>query len=257
MRPPLAAAAVIALLAIAPRANAQSDAQAERLFDEGRALMDQGRYTEACAKLLASEKAAPSGGTLLNLADCYEKDGKLASAWARFKEAAARAAAAKRPDVEAHALDRARALAPRLATITVIVPPESDIPGLVVKRDADPIDRAAWDTALPVDTGEYDVEASAPSHDTWKMHVSIATEAQRAVVSIPKLAQPLIVAPPLEPPSSTQRTIGLAVAAGGVVAIGFGAFFGLEAKSKNDDALAHCPQSPRCLDAEGPSLTRY
>src|SRR6516225_7921635 len=92
------------------RAQGSNEAAATALFDEGRKLMAERRWAEACPKLAESERLAPSGGTLLNLADCYEHTGQTASAWAAWKDAAARANAAGKSDVEKSALARAAAL---------------------------------------------------------------------------------------------------------------------------------------------------
>src|SRR5580692_11941446 len=121
------------LLATAGIARAQrtgADAAATALFDEGRRLMDQHRWGDACPKLAESERLAPSGGTLLNLAECYEHTGQTASAWVAWKDAASRANAAGKADVEKRALAKAAALEPTLAHLTVTVDSASDVPGL-------------------------------------------------------------------------------------------------------------------------------
>src|SRR5436305_8717571 len=78
------------LVAVASLARAQGDdtATALSLFEEGKKLAAGGSYAEGCPKLLASYNLVQKIGTLLNLADCYERQGKTASAWARFTEAA-------------------------------------------------------------------------------------------------------------------------------------------------------------------------
>lgn len=58
--------------------SASSDAAAQKFFDEGRGLMAAQHYAEACQKFDASDRLSPAGGTILNLADCYEKAGKTA-----------------------------------------------------------------------------------------------------------------------------------------------------------------------------------
>jgi len=60
----------------------QRAAVAEELFDQGRRLSGIGRYAEACAHFANSERLDHGVGTLLNLADCYEKNGQTASAYA-------------------------------------------------------------------------------------------------------------------------------------------------------------------------------
>src|SRR5579884_2436455 len=132
----LASFVAVGLLSSAPgSASAQeqsSEAAATALFDQGRSLMQQGKYADACPKLAESERLAPSGGTLLNLADCYEHTGQTASAWAAWKDAAARANAAGKADVEKRALARAAALEPNLAKLAISVDTASDVPGLQV-----------------------------------------------------------------------------------------------------------------------------
>src|SRR5689334_20626402 len=74
--------------------SAADKAAAEALFDEGVKLLQKGKYEEACKKLEASERVDSGIGTLLYLADCYEKLGKTASAWATFRAAASKAQSA-------------------------------------------------------------------------------------------------------------------------------------------------------------------
>ena len=79
-------------LLLARAAGAQGpDAAAQLLFDDGKKLLAAGKVSEACPKFEESHRLVPNGGTLTNLAECLELDGKLASAWLRYKELAARA----------------------------------------------------------------------------------------------------------------------------------------------------------------------
>src|SRR5882672_3749411 len=79
---------------------------ATQLFDDAEALLAAGNIVGACPKYAESQRLDPQLGTLLHLANCYEKEGKTASAWSGFKEA--HELAAKRKDPR-QATARARA----------------------------------------------------------------------------------------------------------------------------------------------------
>jgi hypothetical protein len=259
------------------RAHAQaSDAAATALFDEGRKLMTQHHYAEACPKLAESQRLAPSGGTLLNLAECYEHSGQTASAWVAWKDTAARANAAGKVDMEKKALARAAALEAGLARLTIAVVAESDVAGLEVKRDGVLVGRAEYGTAIPVDPGPHVIEASAPKKMAWTKSVDVAAKQSDARVTVTladdgsaSAPQPIAptapvpapaAAPAPEPPPSSaggaQRTTGIVAVGAGVAGVAVGAIFGIVAISKNNEALQpqNCPTSRLCTKA-GLSLT--
>src|SRR5262249_52988294 len=121
-------AIMISLLAVlaAPAARAQSagdDAAPETLFPHRRKLMGEQKYAEACPKFQKSAEISPAVGTLLNLGECYERQGKMASAWGRYK--AAENLAAKLKDKRmASAAQRASAVEPKLSRLTITVSDE-------------------------------------------------------------------------------------------------------------------------------------
>src|SRR5207244_531978 len=67
--------------------------------------------------------------------------------------------------------------------------------------------------------------------------------------------QPQVVAPPPVPERSggSQRAVGFVVGGVGLVGIGVGTVFGLQAISKSHDANGLCPSSP-CGDHAGVTL---
>ncbi len=240
----------------APRVAHADDeaAAAESLFQEARKLADAGNFKEACPKFLASQKAGPGVGTLLNLGACYEKLGQVASAWARYKEAQSFAQHANRPDRERTAKDRALKLEPRLPKLTL----SWKDPSIEVKRDDVPVDEGAIGSPVPVDPGAHTITARASGKKTWSKTVTIA-EAQSENVTIPPLEedtgggdasgtkterggdpQSATAAPPTESKGNGMRTASYVVLGAGVLGVGIGSYFGLATFSTWSDAKKHC-----------------
>jgi hypothetical protein len=175
------------ILSVAPRAHAQAEdrAAARALFDEGRKLASEGQYAAACPKFEAAAKVYTSAGILLNLADCYEKTGRTASAWTEFGEAASVATRTSRPSDAAEATRRQGALQSALTYLVVRVARE--VPGLVVKADGAVLARAAWGTSIPVDPGSHEIRADAPGYDPWRGSIDASKPGQTASVEVPEL----------------------------------------------------------------------
>jgi hypothetical protein len=252
---------VVARAASAQAGAASNRAAAEALFNEGRTLAASGKYAAACPKFEASEQLDPGLGTLLNLAECYEKLGKTASAWAEYKEAIplARAAGSKvRQDL---ATERAQALESRLSMLTIrAMGGTEDANGLEIRRDGVPVQPAELGSPIPVDPGPHTIEAAAPGRQKWASTVQVA-DASKLAVEVPVLAPAAVSSAPLpdagkpieSPPldqsahagsASTQRTAAVVVGAVGVVGVGIGAVFGLGASSKWSDAKSKCTAYP-------------
>jgi hypothetical protein len=250
----LAGAAFIACwLGAAAPALAQSNqaAAAEALFQEAQKLTQAGKHAEACPKFEASHRLDPGYGALFNLAECHEKTGQTATAWAEFRAAVAMAKKAGEAPREEKAARRAAALEPKLVRLVVSV--KSAPQGLVVKRDGLVLEAAAWNTPVPVDPGEHTVEATAPDKRTWKTTVQASKEGQVVTLELPGLvAEDRPAAPDNRFPP--QRAAALAVAGVGVAGIVVGTIFGLRARSTWNDVLAnHCNARDVC-DAGAKSL---
>jgi hypothetical protein len=245
---------------IAAPAAAQGDvATAEALFREGKTLLEQGNFAAACPKLAESHRLDPATGTLLALAMCHEAEGKTASAWVEYAEVASRARQEGRADREQAARDKGAALETKLSTLTVAPSPKTAaIGGLVVKRDGAVVGVGAWQTAVPVDPGEHKVEASAPGKRAFSAIVAVGPTGDRKTVEIPELADDLVAEESggSQPSSSSGRGLtsfrigGIAAGAAGVVAIGVGTFFGLRAKSLNDESRSGCDGNACWPDAK-------
>jgi hypothetical protein len=249
--------ALAALLFVPLAARAGDATLAEALFRDGKALMNAGDYAHACPKLAESYKQDPATGTLFALAVCYEQRGSLASAWSTYSQVAARAHQEARADREQAARERVNALTPQLSRLSVQVPAEvAALPGLVVRRDDQPLGEAAWGTALPADGGKHTVEVSASGKKTWRAVVELGREHDARTITVPALAEDL--GGPRESSGDTAsngtarsgtasalRPIGLVVGGLGLVGVGVGAAFGLKAKSNDESSKAdgHCDET--------------
>jgi len=240
-------------------------AAAEALFRDAKKLFASKQYAEACRKLEESQRLDPQGGTLLNLAVCHAREGRTASAWVEFQEAIDAAKKAKRADRVRLATRELAQLEKKLARLTVDVPSDARIPGLSIQRGGERVGEGAWGTAVPVDPGvQIEISVSAEGHKEWRTTVTVAAAEQKTLV-VPRLEK--LPPPPPKPKTATPaeedrerraraRETGRLVAyvAGGVglVGVGVGTYFGLSAKSRNDDAEKHCDGS--LCDKEGLAL---
>jgi hypothetical protein len=268
-------------LAVASTAVAQTSTDAEALFRDGKALMQRGRIAEACEAFEASQRVEPTVPTLMNLADCREKNQQLVAAWGHFLQAA-RMTHGDPGRRAAHdtARQRAAALEPRLSRLVVAVPDQSRVDGLVVLRNGVELDPAMWNRALPVDGGEYEIVGKAPGREPWSARVTVAAERDHRSVEVPRFeALPATLPAPSAPPPAPatpsgaaehaeltgddapptitgRRRIALAVAAGAVLAAGTGAFFAVRSQSLDQDSLDLCPDGvcPAGKSAEAQDL---
>jgi serine/threonine-protein kinase len=272
----IGAAALLAALALPAPAHAQASAgdkaAAEALFDRGLTLMRKNEFREACQALEQSQAIERGLGTMLYLAECYEKLGRTASAWALFREAASEARAEGQTARAEQGAARATAIEPKLSKLTVQVAPGNLVAGFELFRDGQPVGRALFGVPVPVDPGEHQLEARAPGRQPWNSVERVGADADSVSVMVPELAvdPAAAAAPPKEPapltasvsstseggkpPATTQKTVGLLVGAAGIVALGVGGVFGARAMSKNSDAEDVCA-GERCPTREGERLS--
>ena len=255
-------------------AFAQSPA-AESLFRDGRALLKQGKLQAACDKFESSELVEPSVGTLLNLGDCRERLGRLATAWAAFRKAEALARASGKDDRrEAEARRRADRLEPQLPTLTIQTAKQPA--QITIKRNGERVEPGVLATAVPVDPGTYRITAEAPGYKPYQLDITLQIRGKRQI-TIPALqpdeplakdapifdvaprAAPLprTVAPTPDPPHegmwTTTREVSVAALAAGALALGGGAYFGLHSQDLENRSDKLCP-TQTCADPQGLKL---
>jgi hypothetical protein len=231
--------------------------------------MLQTNYAEACPKFEESARIIGHSGTLLNLADCYEKQGRVSSAWTTFLSAAAAAKRTGNVDREAEARNRANALAPSLPKIVINVGAADKGSGVTITRDGTGVGPAQFGVPIPADPGIHRIAASMPGHKSWENTVEIKTKGQVVQVDVPALelepavsggtqstsAEPKTTVPLNAVPSTTsqQRTWALVVGGVGVAGVAIGGVAGLVSLSKHNEAEDHCSGS-LCRDSQGVNL---
>jgi hypothetical protein len=168
-------------------AQSQDEAAARALFMEGRKLVKAGRLADACERFQAARHLFASPGVLLNLADCHERINRTASAWTEFGDAADAAARENRPADQAEAQKRQAALQDKLSLLAVrVTGPSSDE---AVERDGAPVDRATWNTAIPVDPGSHVIAAKASGRRPWSTTVEVTEPGKTVTVEVPALEE--------------------------------------------------------------------
>jgi len=269
-RPWIAAISISCVLAHTAAVRAQS-AEAEALFSEGDALMKQGKVAEACDAFEASNRIETRAGTLIRLGECREKNHQLASAWSAYKDALTRVKDAKK---KAIATGRISQLEAKLSYLTVAVPDPNRVDGLALTRNGQPFDPALWNRPVPVNGGEYVIAGTAPGYEEWKATVTVPNEAGKISVEVPRFkelarsATPPADRPPADRPPvdrvglgtqppgepardqgdlpgrwTTRRKVALGVSGVAVAGVAAGIVLGTQAKAKQDDAHAVCPEA--------------
>lgn len=271
---------LLALVALVPLAARRVEAQpmsADAEFKRGKALMAEGKLAAACEAFDRSQQLEPNVSTILNQANCRERNNQLATAHKLFTQAAIQTDRSSDVNtVQLHnvALDRAAKLGARVSIVTLDIPASARVPGLTIKRDGNTIDPATWAVAIEVDGGTYAFEASAPGYKPSSTSITVAAEKDRKAYVVPTLVaietkppvdptkppvdptKPPVdptkptdpTTPPLDPTkarvesptvdATPSRTLGYVVAGGGVALAAAGLVFHLLAGSVYDDALA-------------------
>jgi tetratricopeptide (TPR) repeat protein len=217
---------------------AHADDEADRLFKEGRQLIDQGKPDEACAKFEQSfQRDRHAIGTLLNLGLCNERQGKLATAVKHYREVVDHAEEQNNPDAKQAAVDR-------LAVLVPIVP-RVQISGELADGEKIIVDdELVQPGEVELDPGEHHVLASAPGYRAFETHVRAELGKHSGLV-LPRLDH-----------ESHRRMYGtIGIAAGGALVATSAVVFAI-AKHRYDSAFPdHCSHATLVCDHDGQSTT--
>jgi len=239
--------AILSLLVARPAAADKTDddaLRAEELFKEARAAVEKNDYATACPKFEQSLALVRRAGTLFNLAQCEEHEGRLVSAMRYYKEGIvvldpgdSRLAPSKK---------RLKALEPRIPYLTI--KPKADLPkDSRVLIDGKQVE--ALGVPVPIDPGKRTISVQAPKRTEEKVVIEVA---EKEEVEISVGAGKVIV----EPTRAVADVLGprriAGIAALGVGGLGFigAAITGGLVVSANSRVEAGCPQA-RCNTAAG------
>lgn len=265
----IAGSALLLTLSGSARAEptATQKATAETLFQRGVELADAGRVADACTQFDASLQIDPALGTLFRLADCYDRVGRTASAWALFSEAQARAKAAEQGPRERIAAERVANLELRLSKLSLSVGSNIDLPGLELRMNDAVVPRATWGLEMPVDPGLQRLRLSAPGRRAWEGTVMVEKGPSTGHFALAPLEpaavepalKPVSAPPPRAPQAAESGTypawLGYAVAGVGLASAGVAGLMGYRAYDLNQQSLDHCSSAnANACTVQGDSL---
>jgi hypothetical protein len=261
---------------VSGRATAEtSDPVAARAqLQQGFALKEKGKCSEAIAHFEESLKLDRQPKALLNLADCEEKLGRLAAAQTHFVEARDLARMQGVEPLSALADQHLRTVEKRMPKLVVRLGPDAPA-DTAVTRDGVPLGTVSLNSPLPIDVGKHTLLARGGGFQ--RQYEVTLTEAQTmdlvvtpmggeriaASPEAPATSRAVLVSPPPSPGSGTlvaepepvqsdssiknpQRIAGFGAIGVGVVGLAVGTVFGLKFSRKNDDLGGICPTGQKC-----------
>jgi hypothetical protein len=259
-------------------ASANDDAVIARaLFQEGRRLVSEGQYDQACPHFEKSLKLESGIGTRFNLADCWEHIGRTASAHELFLAVATASRENGQAERERVATQRAEALAPQLSRLQVKC--DSSVTALRVSREGAALASKSWCEPTPIDPGRYTVASMSGDHELWKTQVIVPPQALTVLVTVPPPTGTSVdtkysadklpptrktlgtpskeisgsLPQPAPPGKAVDDTTGIWPAAAllvGGAGVAIGTIFALLYESKNGQARDICPANNGCSNSD-------
>lgn len=221
------------------------------VYNEAVKLMEAQRYAEACPRFEASFRLAPTVRTKMAVALCHERAGRIATAWAQYREAVRLAKQANDDVSREAAQSRAATLEARLPRLEIhLAKPAAPI---TVLLDGETRPAATLDHPLPIDPGPHVLRAEALGKKPFDRTFTVGEGATESI-TVPELDE--VAAPVPAPATKADATrapmpwwgwgaFGLAAVSAGV-----GTGFGIAAVAADGDARERCPSSP-CRDRDG------
>jgi hypothetical protein len=238
------------LLFLASTARGQGPSRADTLFVDATALINEERYAEAIPMLEEAERLDPGIGTQFNLAVCYEKTGRLGTAYKNFAEVENLAAAAGKKPRQDAAHEKLESLRQRISYAEIRVTSPRDA-AVTVRVDGEIVPPGKRDL-VALDPGDHALVAEAPNRKPFETVIHVEGEAERHEIVVPELAMVAVkteVRTVVSETSNTGRTVGFVLGGIGVAGLATAAVTGLMILSDKSTAEAHC--KPECATATG------
>jgi hypothetical protein len=249
-----------------PSGAPEDEARRTALYRDGYEAANAGRWAEAKERFTAALAIRTSPKVLFSLAQVEERLDQLVGARRDYLRAMEAARASGEGDVALAAEGALSSLERRVPTLRIVVDGEGAATAAI---DGVPV---SIGTPVQVDPGSRQVVVSAPRMSAARSNVAIA-EGQHLDVpirleAVPSEPAPITSAPPssasdayagpvVEPDRSGSpwRTVALVGAGTGAVALGIGGYFGLHAKSENDQSYSSGCSGNHCTP-EAASIRR-
>ncbi len=184
--------------------TARDPVGAEALFNEAKREWQAGQWQSACEKFEKSIELDPSASTRSKIAQCREREGKLASAWYEYQLALKllqelSLGEKRRKELEASIKEKVKELEPRIPKLRITIEPDPrQLKELQLVRDGAAIAVSVVGEALPVDPGEHEVVARAAGYQEQRVHVAVAEgkTVDAPITLVSELSGPVIAGPP-------------------------------------------------------------
>jgi hypothetical protein len=240
----LSAAAASSLATSAEAQPRDTGAAATALFLQGREAIDRGDYVTARAKLEESLELDPSAaGTLINLALCDEKTGRLAHAWQDLRHALDLLSPGDSRRL-AYVRDRLKAIEPMVPQLTLRLSPGAPAETRVVRAGVE-LGAGGLGSPLPVEPGHTEVVVTAPGYDSRRYDVEMHVgETRELTLDVGARLPPTPTGASAPAETGPWRTVGFASGAAAIVGVGLGAVMGVLAIDRNSAMNDLCTPAP-------------
>ncbi len=257
------------LIALQPSISAaQPVAVASNLFQQAITKMEAEQFTEACPLLEDSYRLDAKAGTLFTLANCRDRQGKYATASARYGEYLRMVTAMKDPTEQSRHVPRAaiaeariKELTPKVPTLTIIRDEEAP-PSLTIWVDNAELPTSALNSPLPLDPGEHELLVRQPGYADEKRPITLEEGRPEAIdladftkarTRIETPVKPLVTTNKLAPTSNPRvhKTAGFITLGVGGAGLVFGGIMGALVMAQKQTATPNCtgPEGYACNEA--------